>query len=1581
MTELATAYISIVPETSRIAPGVRKALGEAERQADGAGKSMGGRMSSALGTALKAGTAAAAAAGVATLGVAMTKGFQRLQAIDDAKGKLTGLGHSAASTGKIMDSALASVKGTAYGLGDAATLAASAVATGIKPGQELTKHLTMIGDAASIAGVGLGEMGSIFTKIQNGQRAYMGDLAQLADRGIPIYEWLGKAAGKSGEEIMKMSSKGQVSAQMVYDAINKNIGGAAQAAGKTVTGSFNNMIAALGRLGAAAQQPTFARLPATFTSATAAIDKLSPRVAELAKAFDQKVFDEWGPKVREALESARDSGAMDGLAETIRGLVATAQEMGPTLGRIFTELGRASASLGVSTWELFLSALSAASGALNALSPILSTVATLMEKNRAAVTALMAAWIGFKTIPGIVGKVSDALSPMVSRVTSARESMAGFGDQMKLQQNLASRSGHEIGRLGAAFSALGTKSQTVGNMAGAFYGASDGASRLSRSMSAAAAGAKGLGTSMVNAVGGPGNVAIMAATASLAMMASQLGDNRAKAAAAAKATETLAESHQKLEDALRESRGQMTDDVWGAAGQELEAYQNTLKATADTHVSTWERVKAWGPTSALGPAGSLARLAGEHLGVIDKSVTASNDAANAAMTASEAFDKLGMSNESVTRSLYGSAGQWETLKGQLNGLGEGGRRVASDLQGIRTEYENSRNAARKVTPGVSELSNAMKVLGDSTSTAADKSKALKSALDALNPARSAGEALAQHNQVIRDIAASTQEAIDQTQGFGDTLLSSSMGIDTATSNGAALRDSLLGIVDASTEAAKHGQFNAEMQGKNAEAFAALATQYGLSTEQIRHAADLLGYDDIELVVSMSGDADVNQRLAAISQTWKGTPEKKTISVYADQVTDETRAKLEALGMTVSKPMDGFVTITAKTDRAKSDILALAGQLGTIPPVKPVQVNTPGGQEVLSLLKAMNVEVNSSNKKQVETTAPLADNVIAKLKEIGYEVVNNNGKTVVVEANDDHYQGKKREWTETVYKQIIAQGIGFGEAAPGGGVFRGPGIAYNSDGSIREYAAGGIVAAEAFANGGHRLPAHALIQRPDPNGGLVQWAEPETGGEAFIPLAQSKRKRSTAILTETARRFGLDVVPQSLARLIMHGDYAGSLRKIGLEEDSAVVDGILKLRKFANGGFTGKQLRELADGGHGASRPLKGAPYEWGGINWGDCSSAMSAFALAAAGMNPFGARFTTASMATALQSAGFTMGSGSSGDMRIGWVNGGPGGGHTAGTLPDGTNVEMGGGYGGGMVGGTVGADDGSFTHRAFLRVAEAAESTAESAADSTATPTTTDSSTPTASQAGTGGTTGGLRGVLQKYTSDLTGIAYDGFWEFLGLDQPWWLGVDLPDTSGGMAKTDPKAAPSKDKADEKPKPVEKGSSAKTVREARDRVDDTERRLKVAKARLDEVEANPKAKASAKMAASNSVVKLERDLAQAQSDLDELKRRRTPSTTTPDRGKDVFDRGGEARGIGMLQKKILKPERVLSPKETQAFQDGMRRGFGGDNTAIEAKFDKLISAMERQGSTRTTNVTVADQSAFFREQKIQDQLSQIGFGG
>lgn len=77
----------------------------------------------------------------------------------------------------------------------------------------------------------------------------------------------------------------------------------------------------------------------------------------------------------------------------------------------------------------------------------------------------------------------------------------------------------------------------------------------------------------------------------------------------------------------------------------------------------------------------------------------------------------------------------------------------------------------------------------------------------------------------------------------------------------------------------------------------------------------------------------------------------------------------------------------------------------------------------------------------------------------------------------------------------------------------------SSGGIVEFARGGM-AIQRYAGGGE---SHiAQIARP---GTMRLWAEPETGGEAYIPLANDwRRPRAVSVLEETARRFGRRVVP-------------------------------------------------------------------------------------------------------------------------------------------------------------------------------------------------------------------------------------------------------------------------------------------------------------------------------------------------------------------------------------------------------------------------------------------------------------------------
>lgn len=91
-------------------------------------------------------------------------------------------------------------------------------------------------------------------------------------------------------------------------------------------------------------------------------------------------------------------------------------------------------------------------------------------------------------------------------------------------------------------------------------------------------------------------------------------------------------------------------------------------------------------------------------------------------------------------------------------------------------------------------------------------------------------------------------------------------------------------------------------------------------------------------------------------------------------------------------------------------------------------------------------------------------------------------------------------------KIVADGSGF--KLPSGTVVSAPDYA---DGAVVTYHASGSVSENHVAQ----------IARA---GEMRVWAEPETGGEAYIPLAPSKRARSELIMTETASRMGGLFIP-------------------------------------------------------------------------------------------------------------------------------------------------------------------------------------------------------------------------------------------------------------------------------------------------------------------------------------------------------------------------------------------------------------------------------------------------------------------------
>lgn len=235
--------------------------------------------------------------------LAVQGGFNRALSIEQAEFKLQGLGHSAEEVDKIMENSLASVKGTAYGLDEAATVAASAVAAGVKPGEDLERTLKLVGDAATISGRDMNSMGAIFNKVAASGKMTGEELNQLTDAGIPMLQLLGDSLGKTNEEVRDMVSKGKIGFDEFRNAIEQGMSGAALTMGQTFSGALDNTKAAMSRLGKTFMDPFMKGMTPALGTLTDIIDMVAAGTTEGLEEKTKLLGDQLGGMINNVLDT------------------------------------------------------------------------------------------------------------------------------------------------------------------------------------------------------------------------------------------------------------------------------------------------------------------------------------------------------------------------------------------------------------------------------------------------------------------------------------------------------------------------------------------------------------------------------------------------------------------------------------------------------------------------------------------------------------------------------------------------------------------------------------------------------------------------------------------------------------------------------------------------------------------------------------------------------------------------------------------------------------------------------------------------------------------------------------------------------------------------------------------------------------------------------------------------------------------------------------------------------------------------------------------------------------------------------
>lgn len=283
---MATALSKITGEST----AAGRALGALKDKASGIGSSItAGFKTMGKGALLGVG-AKAATTFMEGVNQGIAGGMARLESVEQAEKMLLGLGNSAEKVDTIMDNAMKSVKGTAYGFGDAAKMAATFVGANVQEGEELTRVLKLVGDTAAITGSDFADMGAIWTKVAANQKVTTEELNQLQDRGLGLLTDIQKKYNVTADEARKMISEGKVSFEDFAEIMESKVGGAAQEMGDTFGGSAANMRASLSRLGETFLKPGFALAPVVFKGITEGVDAVNAKMKPLVEEISERLM-------------------------------------------------------------------------------------------------------------------------------------------------------------------------------------------------------------------------------------------------------------------------------------------------------------------------------------------------------------------------------------------------------------------------------------------------------------------------------------------------------------------------------------------------------------------------------------------------------------------------------------------------------------------------------------------------------------------------------------------------------------------------------------------------------------------------------------------------------------------------------------------------------------------------------------------------------------------------------------------------------------------------------------------------------------------------------------------------------------------------------------------------------------------------------------------------------------------------------------------------------------------------------------------------------------------------------------------
>lgn len=978
------------------------------------------------------------------------------------------------------------------------------------------------------------------------------DLIQLGQRGINAAEIIGKAFGKSSAEVKAMISKNQIDADQAIDALTKGMmekfGGATDAIKQQWSGAADRIKAAnrdigadLGKMfidpaggGRAVEWGNkLADILRTFQKrlreAQGSIeDFLSPAFKNISKGLDAannalKKFD----AARAAAQLEKLTSYTPLISGTTAALMTFALQPIPVIGQLASAMGPLTvgvAALIAASPELrkagsaFGEAFKPGEKILASTAKQLADLAIRLIKDLSPALESGAKGLGtFLTnisplAPALVSVLS-ALAPMATAGAELAASFANLPTPVLAAVTALAALHGPLGPLVSKFTDLGaTSGRVITNLVAQVQEMGTVWTRAEKSTAGVGAA---LASNIVPAAKGVSNElkTFGPAAQNAGNALTEVGKASANAGTGVFKLSTLAKN---AGSALAGAFGALLSPANLALGA-VTLLAAAFSAYSQKQAETTQRVEEYKETldrttaSVTANTRELVRNKAEQDGALAAYVAlggAADDYVRAVAGEGEAMERvnkvLAAKREEAAKTETAYMDGTNAVSAYAyahNKLDPNVEKVTASLQHQSEELRRAQDETRKNT---SEAERAVEA-------ERQRQQAIDKATDAMRAQNAAQGSLV--DAQLRNIDASDRlnKAIEE---HGQVMADANGKVDIFNQNNRwfvqGMRDKIQAIQDEARAFEKTGHTQEEAKAKTQEwgaALAEMAEKAGVPKEQINDLIKSLG--GIPEVKQMTFTADTEAGKRAIDDFIEATSKKNGV-LTLDANNDPAVAQLaQTLGLV--EVSTGVFAIDANSEPATAKLIAGIAQVNTSTGVMTIDANNNRFQQVLAASKSQ------------------GDNTSAAMS---------------IYAND--YASARAERAQRYINSLSSY----------------------IDVYYRKHGESAQLLPDTFANGGIRPPVFGFANGTEnhlaqiaPAGAMRLWAEPETGGEAYIPLSRMKRRRSERILAEVASRFGGTYLP---GRVSQHAN--GSATE-GQAERSATAQTVVNFTQNIQTAFT------------------------------------------------------------------------------------------------------------------------------------------------------------------------------------------------------------------------------------------------------------------------------------------------------------------------------------------------------------------------------------------------------------------------------